>query len=165
MGHLFSRVLKRITQCADRQTREQPANSEQQGELCTSCAMRSNQRTKRPETKPFSHSYATDNREYSSRRPEITVAESIPVGQSIDSAEYAVFKDQNRQANDISAQNGLDSSNKKQDVEGAVIKIQALVRGHLTRKALKDAHQQSVPPLSALGQSQFDEMSLTNQRK
>lgn len=49
--------------------------------------------------------------------------------------------------------------------EKAAIKIQALVRGHLTRKALKDAHQHSAPLPTALGQSQFDEQSLTQNRK
>lgn len=54
----------------------------------------------------------------------------------------------------------------KPQVEEAVIKIQALVRGHLTRKALKDAQQQAATPLhNALGQSQFDEESLTKNRK
>jgi hypothetical protein len=60
---------------------------------------------------------------------------------------------QERQADDVNAEK----------VEEAVIKIQALVRGHLTRKALKDAHQASVPQ-NALGQSQFDEESLRNRK-
>lgn len=60
----------------------------------------------------------------------------------------------------------MNENNKQQDVEGAVIKIQALVRGHLTRKALKDAHQQSsAPAQNALGQCQFDADSLTRNRK
>lgn len=109
------------------------------------------------------------------KRNNPIIAESIPVGQSIDSAEYAALesKKEARQVNVAEEakvagkRNGFgDSLNRdvndenKQDVEDAVIKIQALVRGHLTRKALKDAHQHN-----ALGQSQFDEESLTKNRK
>lgn len=105
--------------------------------------------------------------------------QAIPVGQSIDSAEYAALTPTNReQSNESQLHNNQENNNQEQasnannddhskqpDVEGAAIKIQALVRGHLTRKALKDAHQHSAPPLSALGQSQFDEESLTKNRK
>lgn len=59
----------------------------------------------------------------------------------------------------------LDSSDDNNKQEEAVIKIQALVRGHLTRKALKDAHHHSLPTPNALGQSQFDEDSLRRNRK
>lgn len=119
--------------------------------------------------------------------------QSIPVGQSIDSAEYAAFKtasssiDRNRDNSAATSQNehstpgpndsaGPDDEKENElskrtadentpQVEEAVIKIQALVRGHLTRKALKDAQQQAamIPP-NALGQSQFDAESLRNRK-
>lgn len=169
-------------------------------------------------------------------RPTI---ESIPVGQSIDSAEYAAFEsarsstksdtdagpdktnpssdqaadrlaktkatifeeeeeeddddhdhDNNLRAETAAEQQGDDKENEREpskdagvvhkaagggggqadqskpEVEEAVIKIQALVRGHLTRKALKDAQQQAATPApNALGQSQFDVESLTKNRK
>lgn len=119
------------------------------------------------------------------------IAQSIPVGQSIDSAEYAALETNNKNNSrnnnkDNSAENKYSTDNKenkidyeknkektlggqdednKQGVEEAVIKIQALVRGHLTRKALKDAHHHSLPTPNAIGQSQFDEESLTRNRK
>lgn len=127
--------------------------------------------------------------------------ESIPVGQSIDSAEYASFEQnkenkrggtskkieerqqqqqqqqQSNTFNNINNDNNSvringavtqpsDGDQNKPEVEEAVIKIQALVRGHLTRKALKDAQQHNATPHpNALGQSQFDEESLTRNRK
>lgn len=102
------------------------------------------------------------------------------MGQSIDSAEYAALEaDKNKengeqrennngqQDNKRRQQNGFSNKNEqnKPEVEEAVIKIQALVRGHLTRKALKDAHSHNVTRPNALGQSQFDEDSLTKNRK
>lgn len=105
------------------------------------------------------------------------------MGQSIDSADYAAFEaerdrpavveeqpapqppskvnDENKPTTNGQVESSSES--KQSDVEEAVIKIQALVRGHLTRKALKDAHQHSAP--NALGQSQFDEDSLIGNRK
>lgn len=104
------------------------------------------------------------------------VSQSIAVGQSIDSDEYADLcppqsvqqrSDDNHietATSSIAAPPATTAPGSNQpDVEEAVIKIQALVRGHLTRKALKDAHQQSNP--NALGQSQFDEESLIRNRK
>lgn len=119
------------------------------------------------------------------------IAQSIPVGQSIDSAEYNVLEanrnlkaktneTKNKETSsfvekeDVQAQKenrpdnvtgSTQDENNKQGVEEAVIKIQALVRGHLTRKALKDAQHHSLPAPNALGQSQFDEDSLTRDRK
>lgn len=105
------------------------------------------------------------------------MVQSIPVGQSIDSADYEIFEqskenNNNKQAHDehnetrITNKRVDDDQQAKPQVEEAVIKIQALVRGHLTRKALKDAQQHSAtPPPNALGQSQFDEESLTRNRK
>jgi len=113
------------------------------------------------------------------------------VGQSIDSAEYAAFEANNKQETKSTQPNERpqriersneenasvvenapndDSATKDNEntpqVEEAVIKIQAYVRGHLTRKALKDAQHQNVAPSpNALGQSQFDEDSLTKSRK
>lgn len=92
--------------------------------------------------------------------------QSIPVGQSIDSAEYTALA----RANDIKGQiaedveptneHGDKQGDKRVGVEEAVIKIQALIRGHLTRKALKDTQQ-----FSSLGQSQFDQETLMSTRK
>lgn len=108
--------------------------------------------------------------------------QAIPVGQSIDSAEYAAFQTAPSTADKTSEEQGLKPEDDKENsqprasvaesnqlnekdkpkVEEAVIKIQALVRGHLTRKALKDAQQQAATVAhNALGQSQFDEESLT----
>lgn len=99
------------------------------------------------------------------------------MGQSIDSAEYrglegnknvlCLPQKQQQQQHDKSEcqkENTPQPDKKvddgKKDIEEAAIKIQALVRGHLTRKALKDANQPN-----SLGQSQFDEESLTKNRK
>lgn len=90
------------------------------------------------------------------------IAESIPVGQSIDSVEYEAFKEKNDTKEELNSNE--EDANNKQDVEEAVIKIQALIRGHLTRKALKDANQAANGP-NALGQSQFDAESLMKNRK
>lgn len=179
MGHLFSRAFKRFTQC-NTQTRSQPPQQqrekpvERQGEFRSSEVSSSIfqlDHSITTEDFPPLCSPPLDHENDQSNRP---VAQTIPVGQSIDSAEYRALAPTSSSSN-----NNVDSSSsqsktqenigddqaKQQDVEGAVIKIQALVRGHLTRKALKDAHQHSAPPLGALGQSQFDEESLTQNRK
>lgn len=113
------------------------------------------------------------------------------MGQSIDSAEYRALETNNNSGDsdgttgseqqqqqqqveqNAANENVDDDEENKQGVEEAVIKIQALVRGHLTRKALKDANQSSQQPLQlngfgpthSLGQSQFDAESLTQNRK
>lgn len=102
------------------------------------------------------------------------------MGQSLGSADYAGLetkkKPEKENLNDTKTpvknnQSSGDNSPTKNDentpqVEEAVIKIQAYVRGHLTRKALKDAQQQNATvPTNALGQSQFDEDSLIKNRK
>ena len=75
-------------------------------------------------------------------------------------------ENEQRQQNVTNQDDSEPGAQNKPQVEEAVIKIQALVRGHLTRKALKDAQQQAATPLhNALGQSQFDEESLTKNRK
>lgn len=114
--------------------------------------------------------------------PEVAVAQAIPVGQSIDSAEYAdlgskhkeqnkaggdgdKFEEQNQEATRQVNKDGQQEEGQQAGIEEAAIKIQAFVRGHLTRKALKDGHYHSLPQPNALGQSQFDEESLIQNRK
>lgn len=122
--------------------------------------------------------------------------QQIPVGQSIDSADYAAFEaskqvakpkdrrteggappnegdtreshlnDRVETVTSADEQSTAKNNENAPQVEEAVIKIQAYVRGHLTRKALKDAQQHNATPLpNALGQSQFDEESLLKNRK
>lgn len=92
--------------------------------------------------------------------------QSIPVGQSIDSAEYTALARANeiksRIAEEVEPVNehGDQQGEKRVGVEEAVIKIQALIRGHLTRKALKDTQQ-----FNSLGQSHFDQETLMSSRK
>lgn len=105
------------------------------------------------------------------------MAEVIPVGQSIDSSEYRAFDGSAQQAGECSlnqentapsiSNNTLNENNTdhKQDIEEAAIKIQALFRGHLTRKALKDAQLQGLSNPNAIGRCHFDEDSLTRNRK
>lgn len=90
-----------------------------------------------------------------------SLVESIPVGQSIDSAEYRAL-DGNKNVFCLRGPADKEDAQreKRRDIEEAATKIQALVRGHLTRKALKDASQGQ-----PLGESQFDEASLANNRK
>lgn len=114
------------------------------------------------------------NRTSDAKRPLRSLVESIPVGQSIDSAEYRALEGNKNAPAAATDKENADcgkkrEEEKKKDVEEAVIKIQALVRGHLTRKALKDANQPAVAAAATanggLGQSQFDEESFTKNRK
>lgn len=98
------------------------------------------------------------------------------MGQSIDSAEYTALaqqaahrpKEQEKgeiltPGSDGSPAGGAQVSKiPKTDVEEAAIKIQALIRGHLTRKALKDGNNQQQNSFSSLGQSQFDQEALVD---
>lgn len=120
--------------------------------------------------------FRQDDKDQTNSRPEVAVAQSIPVGQSIDSAEYAELAGEEGRpeaakqdsCEQVEANDGDESvkeESPQQGVEKAAVKIQAYFRGHLTRKALKDAQSQSLPQANALGQSQFDEESLIKNRK
>lgn len=104
---------------------------------------------------------AQDDEEVSSRA-EHNNADKENSGSDLILAQQAAEVGAQEAANAI--ESDTDDSNKPQ-VEEAVIKIQALVRGHLTRKALKDAQQQQAVAHNALGQSQFDAANLIGNRK
>lgn len=75
---------------------------------------------------------------------------SIPVGTSLDApdvdVEPSTLSERNLEAELPSPQTQGQAPNKQQHVEEAVIKIQALVRGHLARKALKGSDGPPVSP-------------------
>lgn len=219
MGHLFSRAIKRFTQCSGAGRNSLPSsnsgNNEQQatrdasqrGKLLFIMFLKLNGTVRArviyyAKLKPTKgYQFKPINQQRIDQDSARETVQSIPVGQSIDSAEYAAFKttsssfedrtgqdnsaivapqggqltasaagvnddkenDENVKKQEIEENDLVNNDENKPQVEEAVIKIQALVRGHLTRKALKDAQQQAaVVPPNALGQSQFDEESLRN---
>lgn len=170
MGGLFSRAFKRITQGNQTQRSRNDSQSDQNADATRGKLEFISSRSSVIILIPILIAFFArkDN-----KRPARSLVESIPVGQSIDSAEYRALEGNKQTV--LSLQGAADKENddcrkaaasneerrRKKDVEEAVIKIQALVRGHLTRKALKDANQ----PVNGLGQGQFDEESLAKNRK
>lgn len=160
-----------MTQCSQAKSaiQQQEHSKQEEGKF--------NQMTSSSLAQYAGHSHQQDNNladknASQSRIPEVAVAEAIPVGQSIDSADYAQLEPEKREPDEEDKRSEdrvkeqLVSEPKEQaGIEEAAIKIQALVRGHLTRRALKDGHYHSLPQANSLGQSQFDEESLIQNRK
>jgi len=164
MGHLLSRALRRLIQ-ASQSSRDQTQPPEQQGKWTARVSFALSGANLLTKHLQRTNNLNADNSENKSNREakRAPTAELIPVGQSIDSAEYATFElaDSGNPANGGAQLAGEPPLAASQQVEEAAVKIQAFVRGHLTRKALKEANQ----PNLALGQSQFEPESLTRGRK
>lgn len=188
MGHILSRVFRRLTQSAgssapaagaNNKSQVQSSDTQSEGEYIISVVQHHNNNNK---LLTILHRVADTRAANADANP--LAGQSIPIGQSIDStttyhldqqetnddapaapAAAATPADEEQNNKENNNNNNM-SSKQAEQVEEAVIKIQALVRGHLTRKALRDTRRNSPPPThNALGQSQFDADSLTKNRK
>lgn len=137
MGHLLSRLINHLTQYSNSRNQLPSADERQQQQ---------HQQESSADVGSSIEADRVDGEVMTSRGVELTsqVNEAEPAGQDKENTE-------NHESQSVTIGQRQEDKNKPA-VEEAAIKIQALFRGHLTRKALKDAQQQEIN--KALKQSQ-----------